>query len=421
MKDWQVNAVDGIDVTYTWGPWEIHAAWPERNRRGEITTLIRVRHLETDPARQVMSSSRVDLHSWSKKSQIGVAMRRIDKTDKDGKIDQFVHEACENLLEWFQVSGHSVDPMPKQLDGARYLMWPIWPATEGTLVNAASNSFKSWLAVAIAVACSLGVEILKGNTRPTEPIKILYIDWEGHQDTFGERLYAVLQGAGLPLEPCVAYRRLTTSFADAAVGIAEEVKRRGIGGVIIDSLSAAVGGSLNDDDVAREFWNAVALLDVPVLVLAHKSREAIAKGRKAVFGSAMHENRPRFIWDAVRPDMEGPGVLWEVYNDNNMGMLGHKLAWDVQVDTEGEFEERRLVSATFTATNPNDVSMKAVDGDTLTDEIYLALRADGPLMHRELASAMGANEGSVKTALYRNKALFQKRDDARWELTTNGK
>jgi len=375
-------------------------------------SVIRITYTGTDPHRLVLSSTRINLLSSSAKASLVRAMNGAAKEDTN---DQLIQDMAENLLEWFRRSGRTVKPEPKQQEGARWLLYPLWPATQGTLVAGASNSFKSWIGVAAAVQTCTGSEVLRGNTRSPGTAPILYVDWESDEATFGERLFAVLQGAGLPTDPCVAYRQMTVPLSDAAEALAEEIARNQYGGVILDSLSAAVGGSLVDDELANGFWNAVSYLGVPALVLAHKSADAIAKGTKRAFGSVMHENRPRMVWDATR-DPEGSTVKWTVFNDNNTGMKDYQVAWNVDLATEGTDETRRLVSCEFEAVNPHDVREPTQAGDSLKDRIAYEL-VGGPLTSGELATFTGISAGSVRKQLSRHTGLFEKHTDGiRWTL-----
>jgi hypothetical protein len=413
MIDVTHTAIEQVEVTYRSGAWEIWCEWPQKTRHTEISTIIRVTWLGDAPPRLVLSSTRLNLLSDSGKGKIGTAMRRVDKS----VTDDLIHHIAEDLLAWYRQGGHTDLPKPENRPGQRWLLYPMWPADEGTIVAGGTNTFKSWIGVAAATQASIGHEILRGNTRHPKPTPILYCDWESNRAAFAERLKAVLAGAGLPLEPCVAYRgKLTVPLVDAAETLAEEIVRQGYGGVIIDSLSAAVGGSLVDDDLANQFWNAVAVLRVPALVMAHKSDEAIRRGHKRAFGSVMHENRPRMLWNAQRE----PGsstVLWEVVSDNNTGRVGNKLAWRIDVDTVGDDEEQQLEAVTFQAVNPSDVRLAAREGDTLADRIAYAIVEEGPATSKELAEAVGATDASVRKILSRHGDMFGKSGDGmRWVL-----
>ncbi len=407
--------VDQVEVTFKVGAWEIWCSWPQKARRSDIATIMRVRLLSEDPVRLVLSSTRVNLLSTSAKNGVAAALR---KQGADQDADLVIHHIAESLLDLYRQAGFTTEPQPRPRVGDSHLLYPVWPATGGTLIVGGTNTFKSLLAMGAAVQTSTAAEVLGGNTRrPTEPLTPFYLDWEGDEPAFSERLFATLQGAGLPLEPCVAYRQMTQSLADAADTIRDEINRQKYPGVIIDSLSAAAGGSLVDDELANQFWNAVAYLGVPCLVLAHKSQEAIRRGHQRAFGSVMHENRSRMMWDVHR-EPDSNLVRWEVISDNNTGRKGDTLAWRIDIKNEGEHQNRRLDTIQFTAVNPQDVRQAPNEGDTLPDRIAYQLTENGPMTSGEIATALGLQDNSIRNQLSRHKTLFTKRTDTRWELKT---
>lgn len=412
---WTVTPIDQVEVTYQWLAYHVIVSWPERTRSDAISSTVEVVRLDVRPPRLVWSPTRINWLSATAKNSLIRGLQTADKSV--AHVDEFVHRIAADIIRRYRQGGTSTVPTPQRQNGARYQLYPLWPSIGGTLVSAATNSFKSWIGIAAAVQCSLGEEILQGNTRQPAPQTAYYLDWETDQQTFAERLYAVLQGADLPLEPCVAYRQMLAPLADVAESVAEEIARNSYGAVVIDSLSAAIGGSLVDDEAARLFWNATSALRVPALVLAHKSSEAIRKGYKQPFGSVMHRNRPRMIWDAVRQEGE-PLVRWEVVDDNNSGRKGQRLAWRINIATEGEHEDERLASVTFQGVNPNDVRVASNEGDTLADKIAYALTS-GPATPKELSEQVGISDSSVRKVLSRYPDLFTKASDGfRWTLKT---
>lgn len=412
MKGWRVHAVDEVDVTYRWAAWEIVCTWPQRFRRSDVVSIVSVRYGAAEDTRLVLSPTRINLLSASAKTSLAATLRRVD----EDRVAELVNHVCANLLDYFAQSGETTTPTPRIRDGDRWLLYPLWPATGGTLVAAGTNSFKSLIGVAAAVQATCGVEVLAGNTRATTQTPVLFCDWEGTESDFAERLYAVLRGAGMPEEPCVAYRHLRIPLVDAADTLADEIARRQYGGVVIDSLSAAAGGSLVDDELANQFWGAVSYLDVPALVMAHKSADKLARRRKGVFGSVMHENRSRMLWDAVRSPEES-SVRWEVVSDNNTGRKGKLAAWRIDITTNGHDQNERLDSISFEGINPHDFQLAAKEGDTWADRMSYAIIEQGSMTSDELATAVGTSPSTVRKVLSRHSATFGKHaDGVRWML-----
>ena len=410
-----IETIPRLSTTFKKGALQIETDWPTRNRRGDININLRAWQLTEDPPRLIISTTRLNLYSGTAKNGIAVQLTQTG-IEKPTATDITTH-LTEHLLTLYRQDGQTVKPQPKQRTTNSHLIYPIWPATGGTLIGAGTNSFKSLLALAIALQATTGTEILTGNTRaPQQPAQILYCDWESDQDSFAERLYALCKGHGLEQTPTVAYRQLVQPLTDVADTLRDETKRHQYAGVIIDSLSAAVGGSLVDDELANQFWNALSSLETPALVLAHKSQEAIRRNHQRVFGSVMHENRSRMLWDAYR-EPESHLVRWEVVSDNNTGRQGHKVAWRVNVANTGEDHDRHLDSITITAVNPNDVRQAPTEGNTIADRIHYALLESGALTYGEIATVIDHQPASVKAILNRNRdTKFTKKDDGRWEI-----
>ncbi len=413
-QDW-IQTTPGVEVVYRPGPWEIIAEWPQRSRRSDLTSVFRIRFLGAEPAKLVLSSTKIGLYSTTAKNHLAASMRKVPQAQV-ADVDLVVHTIVEHLLTAYRDLGAPIRPTPEPYPGDMFLNYPMWPAIGGTVLVAPSNSFKSFLVPAIAIQTSLGIEVLQGNTRlATQPKPIWVLDWEAGTPAFAERLYAILKGADLPIEPCIDYLHLSQPFVEVADQIAAEARRKNYGGVILDSLSAAMGASLNEDEPANLFWDAIERINTPALVTAHKNKADTQRQRKGVFGSIMHQNRPRMVWDGTR-ETDSRLVRWECINDNNTGHQGNLLAWRVDIQNTGEHEHRRLDTVTFTAVNPDDVRTAPDEGKTLTDQIEYALHENGPLTHGEIALILGAKPDSIKTTLHRGKQ-FDKRLDGRWDLT----
>jgi hypothetical protein len=121
---------------------------------------------------------------------------------------------------------------------------------------------------------------------------------------------------------------------------------------VIDSLSASIGASMNDDETGNQFWDAVSALAIPALVIAHKSADASRTRARRVFGSMMHEARPRVIWN-IEVATEGGYMVMECFKDSDYGLDGIKTAWDVEFTTPGEFQAPSRVY--FNPIDPNSV------------------------------------------------------------------
>lgn len=410
--------LENVEVTYTFQQWQIRCSWPEK-RKSDIYTKMKIRDLSSGAL--VLSDSNVNLYTSTRNVAVTAIQNHAPVSSGDGGkalISQLIHNISDDLITEYRQAGDVTMAVAKRRTGDSHLLYPLWPSTGGTLVAAATNSYKSWIAAAVAVEASTGADILGGNTRPPQtPIPVLYLDWESDLPSFGDRLNGISRGYGLPEDTAIPYKHLDVPLADVVESLRDKIILHGYRGVIVDSLSAAVGGSLVDDELANKFWNAVSRLGVPALVLAHKSAEAIRKGHQRVFGSVMHENRSRMLWDAYR-DTDSPRVKWEIVSDNNTGRTGDKLAWQVDITNEGEYPERHLDTVNFTAVNPDNVNQAPAGQGTLADDIARILTDTGPLTSGELARSIGTTDGTIRKQLSRHGNRFLKLPDSRWKLAS---
>jgi hypothetical protein len=404
---WEAIDLDGVETHITYQGVTITASWPQRTRTG-IDTNVRIDWTGPNP-RLLLSTSRVNLLSTTAKHGLAATLKRADVGFDP---DPLVHATAEHLIGIYRAGGTTSKPAPKPRKSGGWLIWPIWPAVGATGVAAAPGSYKSFTAQAIALQLATGAEVLAGNTRTPNTCPVLYLDWEGAEDTFAERSHALQTGMGLDPQPVLHYRHMRTPLVDAAGQVAEEIARNRIGAVIVDSMSAGISGGMVDDDVVNAFWSAVRQLGVPSLVIAHKSDENIRRKRARFFGSVMSEARVRMAWNVETTD-QGQ-VVWECFKDNHGRSRGSKLAWQAIFDDEGLDEEAWLRSVSFQAISPTNVAV-VPEGSTVSDRMRAVL-ADGPLPQDELALLVGASATTVRTTGNRDKHLFGRDTVGRWRL-----
>ncbi|MCP4897346.1 MAG: AAA family ATPase [bacterium] len=420
MKDWQVFAVDQLEIQYEWQGWKVHSTWPVRGRRqNEIHVLLTVEWQGAGP-QIVMATSRINLYSVSAMGGIEVAMRKVPAADKEA-VHVFLQSVKMNMLEWYRQGRAVENPDPeKAAELSGWIIYPIWPFPGVVGIAAAPDSFKSILAEAIALQIQTGNEILRKNTRRNANLrKILYLDWESGPGRFASRLGAICRGAELDVKPWLTYQHLTAPLADAVGGLVEDILKYDIDAVIIDSMSAAIGGPLTDDEAVSAFYDAVRRLDVPTLVLAHKSAENIRKRATRFFGSIMSEVRLRMAWNAERV---GDTVVWECFKDNDAGMNGKKLAWDIHFHTIGEEDERQLQAIQIYGTNPHHVEMPTeqpgggVKPIPRWKRIVDDILDNGPATSDEIAHRMSDDTAKVRSELSRRNEFRKLADGLLWGL-----
>jgi hypothetical protein len=382
---------------------------------------MRVRYHGTE-AGLVLSTKRINILSPSAISTVILTMNRAVGEKQSNEIAEIIHEVCEDLMGWYREGKAISTPDPgKARTDHGWLVYPIWPAVGATAVVAAPGSFKSFIAEAIGVQVATGATVLNRNTKVRNPRSVLYLDWEANEETFAERLAAICRGAGLDLKPYLGYKEMSARLADVAIGLAEEIRAHKYEAVIVDSMSASIGGGMVDDDAVNSFWDAIRTMAVPTLVLAHKSAENIQRRRKRFFGSIMSEARVRMAWNAEKATTTNH-VVWECFKDNNTGHIKDRLAWEIEIDNTGADDTQQLQKAAFLGVNPNNISLGTSDEperqpvESVADQIAKVLEGEKPMSVGEIAMRTHKSTANVRAQLSRHSDRFDKDSTERWSL-----
>jgi hypothetical protein len=328
-----------------------------------------------------------------------------------------------DLHQWYERDLTEVsNPDPKARRNERastvpWLIYPFWPSEGSTGVVGSHESLKTYGGIAAALSLTTGVNFLGGNTKVSSGArKVLYLDWEADPGSFADRIGALLVGLDLPLEPVLTHMALRESLMEALPMLIERVQVGGYEAVVIDSMSASIGGAgLIGDDSVNGFWDGVRALNVPALVLAHKSALSGRTGQARFFGSVMSEARVRMAWNVETEDpaADDPSrnVLWTCFKDNNHGTRGARLAWSWSFFTKGDLDERRIDSVTIDAINPSAVQINRDDdgqpqrprrhGETWTRIIEALERQDGPVTKPKLIQYTSKSANTVNKTLRR--------------------
>jgi hypothetical protein len=131
--------------------------------------------------------------------------------------------------------------LPAPIDGG-WLVEGMLERNQNNEIHGDGSVGKSWLALALAVSVTTGLEILPGY-RPMLRGNVLYLDWETDHDTLNLRVQQIARGAGID-PPNILYLRMDGPFADAVERVLALCQEHGIVLVIIDSMEAAMAGSI---------------------------------------------------------------------------------------------------------------------------------------------------------------------------------
>jgi len=414
---WTVVPVAGVSVDISAPPFHAECTWPTKTARDDVTIVVKITDTSVAGGGMLIPRTRINLESSSARQGLERATGlKDDRRDEFARFFKTLADLMGELHRQQQpIHELRIDQDPAPVD---WLVYPIWPAYN-TAIVAAYGSLKSFSALGAAVTAATGTSILRGHTRNNTPRPIWYLDWEGDRAITESRLRALCSGRGVDPTGQLHYMNLTLPLTDVIHDLTPYAAN--YGGVVIDSESAAIGGSLLDDAKTNMFWDAVQTLGIPALVIAHKSAQNIRQREARFFGSIMNENRIRMAWNLEVEDASSR-VVWSCFKDSYGAKEGTKLAWEWEFVSTGDDEAETLQTTTAQPIDWRNVNLRRANGDdqprTVADDIEQVLAYEGPMKAAEIAELLNRSEGTIRAVLNRNKDRNTKLADGRWKTVT---
>lgn len=285
----------------TWAlSWDNHGVAMGMERLQETRDGLRAElTVESEIAGRVLGPVWLNIISTESQTRFANACSKRVNGLKPELWHALVVQACAVVAKQYRAPSPVVDLSSVATDtDVDYLIPGLVPADETTVVYGDGESAKSLFALRIASSVVLG-QILPWGDRPVRVCPVLYLDWETNQRTVAARLRRVALGMQTSA-PAVLYRQCFRSLHDELPSVREEVSKKGIGLVVIDSIGFAVGGALTEDETARGAMNLLRQMSPATrLVVAHISADAARQttGAARPFGST-------FFWNGMRSGLE---------------------------------------------------------------------------------------------------------------------
>jgi hypothetical protein len=353
--------------------------------------------VQSTSAGRVLGPNTVDLLSARSQAEFANAChKRVNGLGED-TWRAIVVFACASVARDFRKPTPTIRLSEVPARGPVQYVVPLHvPERETTLMYGDGESGKSIFAVRIAASIATGQDVPWGCEVKTG--NVLYLDWETNEDTVASRLRRVCAGMCIDVPDNIFYQQCFRSLSDELPGIREQISKKHIALVVVDSIGFASDGPLTEDQTARSTINALRQMSPATrLVVAHVSAETarMQSGSAAPFGS-------RFFWNGMRSGIEvrrsedvvvdGRIDVGLYHRKNNDGPKARPLG--ISVAFEGE-----IGPIVFDQTELSDVPDLAAR-TSLSQRVLEALKR-GSATVRDLAEDLDANEGSVKTTLNR--------------------
>lgn len=324
----------------TWG-----LAWAEhgismgferiKERSDGLKAMVTV---EGELAGRVVGPAELNMLSLqSQKTWASNCHKRVNSLSDDQWHAMMV-QACAIVTKQFWEPTPTIHLDEVDSSGSIEYLMPMIPVNETTVVYGDGGALKSMFCLRMGMSHALGLETPWGV--PVAVGNVLYLDWETNPVTVARRLRRLALGEAATT-PRIHYRQCFRSLVDELPNIKEEVSKRKITLVIVDSIGFAVSGALTEDEPARTAMNALrSLSPVTRLVVAHISKaSAEGPGKAKPFGSA-------FFWNGMRSGIElrttednaGQNVmdLGVYHNKGNDGGIWKPFGLSVIFDTKSD-------------------------------------------------------------------------------------
>lgn len=292
---------DGDTWVFAWSEHDVGMAF-DAVKESSSTLKARVQ-VESNIDGRVLGPVNVDILGMRAQTEFANACHsRVNGLSKE-QWHGLVVQACAIVAKQFNDPGplddlsliDTSEPI-RYLDGSRMV-----PENETTVLYGDGESAKSLLALRFGYSVASGIDLPWGASTTTG--NVLYLDWETNNVTTARRLKRLAIGEAEDV-PKIFYRQCIRSIVDELSTIREDISRKNIAVVIVDSISFAASGSLNDDETARTTMNAIRSMSQPGRIVtrigvAHisKSQAEAAGGKAKPFGSA-------FFWNGMRSGIE---------------------------------------------------------------------------------------------------------------------
>lgn len=345
---------------------------------------------------RTLTEARLELNSLSQREAWERRLkRRWPGTNWDAVLDSFcaaVIQAEKRLDKPAILLRDAVRPAATGM-----LLAPLLLAGLPTIWYGDGGTAKSYLGLAAGLSLHLGVPII-GRLAPVRPLRVLYVDFEfdawEHRERM-RRLLRLLPDDPADTMPDIAY---LDCRGGTIVNQMDRIRRaaRDFGSefLIVDSISFAAEGPLNDDETARLYYRVLGYIGLPCLSTAHVPKNG---DQDAPFGSVHWKNLARLAWHFQVCESRDSNDLVLKLTNKKWSTGGHAQPLGLTV------QFRQL-----------GIDIAVAEGEALVGQaeehwkrIASRLRVENaPLTYEEIALALGLEPAQVKARVNDHKDVF---------------
>jgi AAA domain len=337
-------------------------------------------------------TARLDTVSLSNRESF---RRQLDEMFGKGMAwTSLLNRGCQMARQALLDTDPSVNLLAAELPAPRSSLLPPLIMAGPNMLFGQGGAAKTTIAQAIGSAVAAGAEILGLKSLQAA---VLFLDYEDALENMQPRARMLVRGADLPTElPFHYWPARGIPLPEMVPALLRKISEANIGLLIVDSAALAAGGEPERAETAIRYFNALAQLGIPSLIIAH-----VTKGDEDQwpFGSIFWHNSARNTWNVKllqeqEEDVVHVGLFHRKSNTTRrQAPIGLRIEFGltaIRIDRE-ELQPERA----------GEVS--------LAKRIERAL-ASGAGSVNDLAKEFSTKQETVRRTLNRNKGRFRNLD-----------
>jgi hypothetical protein len=341
------------------------------------------------------SEDRIRLANSAHKQLKGDITKAYAKEDLQNDLDNF----CAGLWEY-----HVSTFVPELLEGdeteqpLKFALYPYIIDNGGTIVYAPPGRGKSYTALLWAISVNNGCR----KFWQVEQVPTLFINLERSKNSLQVRIARVNKVLGLSGKtPLHVLNARGKTLSEVLPACRSYVQKYNIGMIVLDSISRAGYGDLNDNQPMNKIVDCLSSLCPTWLALSHTSRA----NEDHAFGSIMLDAGADICVQLASQILEDGtlGVGWEITKQNDVGKKPQKIytllfneygLCDMRIAKDGEFPE-------IEGKRKRDMVQTLID--------YILNKDTGDATASDAESALGFNRSNISTVLNSSGKFYKTR------------
>jgi hypothetical protein len=257
---------------------------------------------------RILHTSKINLLATRSLTELSNRLAKSKNIAWETLLSNIANRCFDSLSDAGQTVNIDEEPVNMNIE---YLLEPLLPLGEPVTIFSAGGKGKSIIADYIAVLVQYGLCGDNNVSLFSRQANVLYLDWEADAEIHRRYITAIKKGLGIEDKNFIAYRRLEFPLHQINDSIREEIVKKEIEFVIIDSQMAATAGGrpgLTEAQIASEYYNLIRSWGISTLTIDHITKEGMNSNgdsnNVAPYGSVVKYNRSRSQFELRLDDGE---------------------------------------------------------------------------------------------------------------------